>query len=85
MTWKRIIDTGNDEEFVKKADKQEFVYLLFDTNYPYHIIDLAYSLYEISVKYGIDLNTVALQFHYKRESQKGHFTIEKVYTGPLTE
>ena len=85
MTWRKIIDTGNQEEFVKKADKQEFVYLLFDTNYPYHIIDLAYSLYEISVKYGIDLNTVCLQFHHKRESQKGHFTIEKVYTGLLTE
>ena len=85
MTWRKIIDTGNQEEFVKKADKQEFVYLLFDTNYPFHIIDLAYSLYEVSCKYKIPYQTVLGMFEQKRASQVGHFTIEKVYTGLLTD
>lgn len=80
MTWKKIIDNKLFDEYVKKAEAQVFVYVLYSTKYPYLPIDITYSLYEISVKYNMLYDTVLHIFSRKCSSQKHKFTIAKVYT-----
>ena len=79
MTWKKIIDTNDIKAFEEKANKQEYVYVLYSTKSPYLPIDFAYSLYEISVKYDVNYCTLRSNLYNSSLSRK-NFTIKKVLT-----
>ena len=79
MTWKKIIDTNDMKAFEEKANKQEYVYVLYSIKTPYLPIDFAFSLYEISVKYNVNLYTLKNNLHNSSLSRK-NFTIKKVLT-----
>ena len=63
MTWKAILERGTLEDFIQKAEKQNFVYVLYEVTPPCLPVDMAYSLYEISSRLGIPLRTVESAYH----------------------
>ena len=78
MTWQKIIDTNNQEEYERKAEKAKSVFLLIDKRSPYLPIDYAYSVYEIAVKYGIPYNSVLTILHTGCTPRCYGFLIERV-------
>lgn len=80
MTWKEIFETKNYEEYLAKAEKQRFVYVLYSTNPPYLPIDICYSLYEVAVKYPQPINSVYRQYYQAQKCIKYGYTIESVFT-----
>ena len=79
MTWRKIIDTNNKRAFEEKASKQNYVYVLYSTEPPYLPIDFAYSLYEISLRYNINILTLENSL-YRECSSRFNFVIKKVLT-----
>ena len=80
MTWKKIIDNNDWELFNLKADTQEFIFVMYSALPPYLPIDFGYSLYELSIKYGIAYDTIYRNFLRGTVNDIG-FTIKKVLTG----
>lgn len=77
MTWKNIIDTNNHVEFNKKADSQNYVFVLYSTKSPYLPVDIAYSTYEIYKKYGIPLATLQSGIYRSNQYLVGGYIIKK--------
>ena len=80
MTWKKIIDSGDWEMFQSTADKQGFIYVMYSALPPYLPIDFGYSLYELSIKYGLQYDTLYRNLVRGTVNDIG-FTIKKVLTG----
>ena len=79
MTWNKVIQTGDIEEYFKKAEGQNYVYVIYDDG-PYRLaVDIAYSFYEIAYRYGVPLRTVETAVHQHSRLRNRYF-IEKVYT-----
>ncbi len=64
--------------YKEKAKKQDFVFVLYSTKYPYLPIDFAYSLYEIAFKYSQKYDTILKNYERKTANNLG-FNVEKVY------
>lgn len=85
MTWKKIIDTNNQEEYERKADKATEAYLVIDVRKPQLPIDLCYSTYEVAVKYKLPLNSVLTLLHTRCSSRIHRIRVERVSLGDYEE
>ena len=79
MTWKTILERGTLDDFIEKASRQNYVYMIYEATPPYTAVDLAYSLYEISTRWEIPLDTVKTALHQHTRLRNRYF-IEKVLT-----
>ena len=79
MTWKTILERGTLDDFIEKASRQDYVYMMYDATPPNTVVDLAYSLYEISIRYEVPLRTVETALHQHTRLRNRYF-IEKVLT-----
>lgn len=79
MTWKTILERGTTEDFLHKAESQAYVYMIYDAQPPMLAVDLAYSMYEVAIRYGIPLRTVETAVHQHTRLRNRYF-IEKVLT-----
>lgn len=78
MTWKKIIDTNNQEEYERKAEQATHVFLVIDKKPPYLPIDFCYSVYEVAVKHNIPYNTAVSIAQLHRVPRCYSVTIERV-------